>query len=296
MLTFKKKVNKVSKSFILSYDYPLEKNQTSPKEGMDMLVLIGGIVSVSLGIILVIFWWFSLIQILAGVVPVILLIGGALAIYLKIDDLRYSRRDKDEEYTAPETFKEPEQPVVEESAEKEEAAVAEKEEAAVAAKSVETEETKEKEAEDRQYWLLGYSAKNIEVMNSEGLIGFSQDKEELAKEKIKKGDLVVLYALSPQSKFAGIVEISGDYDNSDTPIWSKTKEGDPWPHRRKVNVKTLADKTAWVAGKEIIEGLELVETARSKGADLSKAFAAKLRSIPQISEKDYGAIADLIEK
>lgn len=243
-----------------------------------MLVLIGGIISVSLGIILVIFWWFSLIQILAGVVPVILLLGGGLAIYLKIDDLRYSRKERDEEYTPPETFKEPEQPVGKESVQE----GAAKEE--------------EKGAEERQYWLLGYLAKNIEVMSSEGLIGFPQEKEKFARETIKKGDLVVLYALSPQSKFAGIVEISGDYENSDVPIWSKTKEGDPWPHRRKVKVKTLVDKKARVAGKETIEGLELLETARSKGTDPGKAFAAKLRSIPQISEKDYGALAELLEK
>jgi len=241
-----------------------------------MLPLIGGIASISVGIILIIFWWLNLLQILAGVVPIVLILAGALAIYLKIDDLRYSMKEKDEEYTEPEPFKEQEKPTVEERKEEE--------------------EEEEKESDERQHWLLGYIAKNIEVVGNEGLIGFPREKEEFTKETIKKCDLVVLYALSPHSKFAGIVEISGDYEHSENPIWNKTKKGDPWPHRRKVKVKVLADRKAWVEGKEIIGSLEVLEKARSKGADLTKAFAAKLRGFPQISKKDYESIAAIFEK
>lgn len=243
-----------------------------PKEAVDMLALIGGIASVSLGIIFIIFWWFSLLQILAGVIPLALILGGGLAIYLKIDDLRYSSKEKDDAFTGPEPFKETEKPAFEASKEE------------------------EKKSDAAQYWLLGYSAKDIDVVGKKGLIGFPKAKEKLTREMIKKGDLVILYALSPQSKFAGIVEISGDYEYSDELIWNKAKEGDPWPHRRKVNVKVLADKKAWVDGKEAIGGLSVLEEARSKGSDLQKAFAAKLRSIPKISKKDYEVIAALIEK
>ena len=63
-----------------------------------------------------------------------------------------------------------------------------------------------------------------------------------------------------------------------------------------MTVKVLADKKAWVDGKETIGGFELLEEARSKGSDLQKAFAAKLRGIPQISKKDYETVAALIEK
>lgn len=237
-----------------------------------MLALIGGIASVSLGIIFIIFWWFSLLQILAGVIPLALILGGALAIYLKIDDLRYSLKEKDEVDTGPEPYKEPEKPAVEESKEE------------------------EKESDAGQYWLLGYHAKDIEVVGKNGLIGFTQAKEKFTRETIKKGDLVVLYALSPHSKFAGIVEVSGDYEYSDELIWKKAKKEDPWPHRRRVTVKVLADKKAWVDGKETIGGFELLEEARSKGSDIQKAFAAKLRGIPQISKKDYETVAALIEK
>lgn len=58
-----------------------------------MKTLIGGIVAAVLGIIGLTVWFVEFLQILAGAIPVMLLLGGALAIYLGIDELKDSWKD-----------------------------------------------------------------------------------------------------------------------------------------------------------------------------------------------------------
>ena len=53
-----------------------------------MKTLIGGAVAAVLGIIGITVWWCSFLQLLAGAVPIMLLLGGALAIYLGFDELK----------------------------------------------------------------------------------------------------------------------------------------------------------------------------------------------------------------
>ncbi len=53
-----------------------------------MAALMGGIVATILGIVLIVVWWGSFIAILKGGVPIILVLGGALAIYIGIDEIR----------------------------------------------------------------------------------------------------------------------------------------------------------------------------------------------------------------
>jgi hypothetical protein len=60
-----------------------------------MKTLIGGAVAAALGLIGIVVWWYEFLIVLAGVVPAMLLLGGALAIYLGFDELRDSWR-KDE--------------------------------------------------------------------------------------------------------------------------------------------------------------------------------------------------------
>jgi divalent metal cation (Fe/Co/Zn/Cd) transporter len=52
-----------------------------------MKTLIGGAIAVAIGIIGVLVWWKSFFAILAGFIPVMLLLGGGLAIYLGFDEL-----------------------------------------------------------------------------------------------------------------------------------------------------------------------------------------------------------------
>lgn len=53
-----------------------------------MKTLIGGVVAAVLGIIGLSVWFAEFLQILAGAIPVMLLLGGALAIYLGFDELK----------------------------------------------------------------------------------------------------------------------------------------------------------------------------------------------------------------
>jgi len=65
-----------------------------------MLLLIGGIVSGILGVIGFFYWWSAFITILQGGVPIMLILGGILAIYVGLDAMqdriREERQNQDE--------------------------------------------------------------------------------------------------------------------------------------------------------------------------------------------------------
>lgn len=65
-----------------------------------MKTLIGGAVAVLLGIIGIAVWFGAFLQILAGAIPPVLLLGGGLALYLGFDELKDSWK-KDEGEVAP---------------------------------------------------------------------------------------------------------------------------------------------------------------------------------------------------
>ena len=53
-----------------------------------MKTLIGGAVAAALGIIGMSVWWKHFLQLLVGAIPVTLLLGGGLALYLGFDELK----------------------------------------------------------------------------------------------------------------------------------------------------------------------------------------------------------------
>jgi len=53
-----------------------------------MKTLIGGAVAAVLGLIGMSVWWKPFLQLLAGAIPVMLLLGGGLALYLGFDELK----------------------------------------------------------------------------------------------------------------------------------------------------------------------------------------------------------------
>jgi len=53
-----------------------------------MKTLIGGAIGAVLGLIGISIWWHQFLQILAGAIPVVLLLGGGLALYLGFDELK----------------------------------------------------------------------------------------------------------------------------------------------------------------------------------------------------------------
>ena len=65
-----------------------------------MAALAGGIAALVLGIIGIIIWWGEFIDILLGGVPVILILGGALAAYLGFEEIKDKRTTESFDDTA----------------------------------------------------------------------------------------------------------------------------------------------------------------------------------------------------
>ncbi len=53
-----------------------------------MKTLIGGAIAALLGVIGIVAWFPEFLTVIAGTIPVMLLLGGALAIYLGVDELK----------------------------------------------------------------------------------------------------------------------------------------------------------------------------------------------------------------
>ena len=53
-----------------------------------MKTLVGGVIAAILGVIGIVVWFSQFLTVLAGTIPVMLLLGGALAIYLGVDELK----------------------------------------------------------------------------------------------------------------------------------------------------------------------------------------------------------------
>ena len=70
-----------------------------------MKTLIGGAIAFILGVIGIVAWWGSFLTVLAGSLPVMFLLGGALAIYLGFDELKdtWKKEEPEEGAEAPST-------------------------------------------------------------------------------------------------------------------------------------------------------------------------------------------------
>jgi len=55
-----------------------------------MKTLIGGAIAAALGLIGLVIWWGQFLMVLSGIIPAMLLLGGALAIYLGFDEIKDS--------------------------------------------------------------------------------------------------------------------------------------------------------------------------------------------------------------
>jgi len=62
-----------------------------------MKTLIGGAIAAALGLVGLGIWWSEFLMVLAGIIPVMLLLGGGLAIYLGFDELKDTWK-KDESF------------------------------------------------------------------------------------------------------------------------------------------------------------------------------------------------------
>ncbi len=62
-----------------------------------MKTLIGGAIAALLGVIGIVAWFPQFLTVIAGTIPVMLLLGGALAIYLGVDELKDTWKQEEEE-------------------------------------------------------------------------------------------------------------------------------------------------------------------------------------------------------
>ncbi|MGD8520183.1 MAG: hypothetical protein PVF56_03480 [Desulfobacterales bacterium] len=65
-----------------------------------MKTLIGGAIAFVLGVIGIVAWWKPFLTVLAGSLPVMFLLGGALAIYLGFDELKDTWKKEEPEEAA----------------------------------------------------------------------------------------------------------------------------------------------------------------------------------------------------
>jgi hypothetical protein len=72
-----------------------------------MKILLGGIVAVIIGVVGLIGWWADFLEVLKGIIPIILILGGALAAYLGIEEVKTTSSVKKEEIAKEETEKKP---------------------------------------------------------------------------------------------------------------------------------------------------------------------------------------------
>lgn len=56
-----------------------------------MAIFAGGIIALVLGILGIIFWWGNFIGLLLGAIPIMLLMCGALAVYLGLEEIKDKR-------------------------------------------------------------------------------------------------------------------------------------------------------------------------------------------------------------
>ena len=71
-----------------------------------MKTLIGGAIAAVLGVIGIVAWFPQFLIVVAGTIPVMLLLGGALAIYLGVDELKDSWSQAETTETESETVEE----------------------------------------------------------------------------------------------------------------------------------------------------------------------------------------------
>ena len=68
-----------------------------------MKTLIGGAIAAALGLIGLVIWWGQFLMVLAGIVPAMLLLGGALAVYLGFDELKDTWKPDEDAEAPPES-------------------------------------------------------------------------------------------------------------------------------------------------------------------------------------------------
>ena len=59
-----------------------------------MPLLVGGVVAAILGLIGLIVWWSAFAQVIKGALPILMILGGGLAVYVGYDDIQEKIREE----------------------------------------------------------------------------------------------------------------------------------------------------------------------------------------------------------
>ena len=146
-----------------------------------MKTLIGGAIAVAIGIIGVLVWWKSFFAILAGFIPVMLLLGGGLAIYLGFDELKDTWGKKDDKKDD-DQYKSPDKSPVETPI---------KEVVAEPKKEKETKKEKEMTAGDTILNIIEKSREGVDVASLQKETGFTTKKIHNIVYKLKKQGKII---------------------------------------------------------------------------------------------------------
>ncbi len=148
-----------------------------------MKTLIGGAIAVAIGIIGVLVWWKSFFSILAGFIPVMLVLGGGLALYLGFDELKdtWGKSDdnkEDDQYKSP-----VETPITEAATEPKKEAKPKKEK--------ETKKEKEMTAGDTVLNIIEKSSKGVDTASIQKETGFTTKKIHNLVYKLRKQGKII---------------------------------------------------------------------------------------------------------
>ena len=146
-----------------------------------MKTLIGGAIAVAIGIIGVLVWWKSFFSILAGFIPVMLLLGGGLALYLGFDELK-DTLGKGDDKKDDDQFKSPDKSPVETPI---------REVAAEPKKEKETKKEKEMTAGDTVLNIIEKSREGVDVAALQKETGFTTKKIHNLVYKLKKQGKII---------------------------------------------------------------------------------------------------------
>jgi len=146
-----------------------------------MKTLIGGAIAVAIGIIGVLVWWKSFFAILAGFIPVMLVLGGGLALYLGFDELK-DTWGKSDDKKDDDQYKSPDKSPIETPI---------KEVVAEPKKEKETKKEKEMTAGDTILNIIEKSREGVDVASLQKETGFTTKKIHNIVYKLKKQGKII---------------------------------------------------------------------------------------------------------
>lgn len=123
------------------------------------------------------------------------------------------------------------------------------------------------------YYLTSLRKENYEIIEENGfnLIGFNE--KSLLAEQLSKGDILIIYIGSRESKIVGYIEVVDKYYWDNELIWD-----DIFPKRVKIKPKVILNDSSKINVKDLVSKLSFVSNKKRYGM----SFLAGIRRIPAV--------------